>query len=442
MPFPIERKIKSILETHPLIAQGDRILVAVSGGMDSMCLISLLHSLDLDLAAGHVNFKLRGRASDLDETLVRSHCSALGLPVYSVSFDTRAEAQKSGKGIQETARDLRYAWLSEIADQHGYDKIATAHHQDDQAETLIFNLVRGAGLRGAGGIPVMQGRIIRPLLAVSKKEIREYLSLRGIPYREDLSNLKTDYTRNKIRHRIIPLLEQINPRASAHLAAFSERVQQYLPVYTLWKNQMSQWYLTRSGNKMVLSIPEPADAALLFVLLEDFGFNAIQSKHIAMALREGHKGNRFFSPRFELLIIGRQAELYEVNQVPEEVDLEITSLPFESRLDEKHIELFTCPAGECPQAQVLADFSSVRFPLRLRTWKAGDRFAPLGMEGKTKKVQDFLTDMKISGLEKKQALVLCDADRIIWVWPGNRISEWVKCREQSKWCLGIRCHPH
>lgn len=441
MPFPIERKIKSILETHPLIARGDRILVAVSGGMDSMCLISLLQALDLDLAAGHVNFKLRGGESDLDEALVRAHCSTLGLPVHSVSFDTRAEAQKSGKGIQETARDLRYDWLSEIADQYGYHKIATAHHQDDQAETLIFNLVRGSGLRGAGGIPIMQGRIIRPLLAVSKKEIREYISLRGIPYREDLSNLKTDYTRNKIRHQIIPLLEQINPRASAHLAAFSERVQQYLPVYTLWKNQMSRLHLTRSGRKVVLSIPEPADPALLFVLLEDYGFNSSQCSNIAMALREGHKGNRFYSERFELMTIGQMAELYEVSQPPTTVDIEIPGLPFETRLDDRNIEIFTCPAGEGPKSFAQADLSSVRFPLRLRTWKAGDRFAPSGMEGKTKKLQDFLTDMKVSGLEKKQALVLCDADRIIWVWPGNRISEWVKCKEQSTVCLGIRCGP-
>ena len=441
MPFPFEKKIKSILDAQPLFEPGDRILVAVSGGMDSMCLISLLHALNLEIVAGHVNFKLRGEESDLDETLVRSYCASLGLAVHSVSFDTRAQAEKSRQGIQETARNLRYAWLNELADHHGYQKIATAHHRDDQAETLIFNLVRGAGLRGAGGIPVRQGRIIRPLLTVSKTEIRDYITNRGIPYREDLSNLKTDYTRNKIRHQIIPLLEQINPRASAHLAEFAGRVQDYLPAYTFWKNQLSQIHLTKAGSKTILTIPKPADAALLYVLLEDYGFNASQCAGIARALRESHKGSHFCSELYDLIIIGHQAELQDLSQLNSPVDIEITSLPFETQLENRHIEIEAFPLGDCPDSYTCADLSSIRFPLRLRTWKAGDRFAPSGMDGKSKKIQDFLTDLKVSGFAKKQALVLCDADRIIWVWPGNRIDELVKYKGKASACMGIRCRP-
>lgn len=441
MPFPFENKIKSILDGQPLFEPGDRILVAVSGGMDSMCLISLLHALNLEIVAGHVNFKLRGEESDLDEALVRSYCASLGLPVHSVSFDTRAQAKKSRQGIQETARNLRYAWLNELADHHGYQKIATAHHRDDQAETLIHNLVRGAGLRGAGGIPVRQGRIIRPLLTVSKTEIRDYITIRGIPYREDHSNLKTDYTRNKIRHQIIPLLEQINPRASVHLAEFAGRMQDYLPAYILWKNQLSQIHLTKAGSKTVLSVPQPADASLLYVLLEDYGFNASQCAGIARALRESHKGSHFYSELYVLIIIGHQAELQDLSHVNPPVNIEITSLPFETQLENRHIEIKTFPVGDCPDTYTCADLSSIRLPLRLRTWRAGDRFAPSGMDGKSKKVQDFLTDLKVSGFEKKQALVLCDADRIIWVWPGNRIDEMAKCKDKARAYLGIRCRP-
>lgn len=439
MAFPFENKIKSILETQSLLVPGDRILVAVSGGMDSMCLISLLHALNLEVAAGHVNFKLRGEESDLDEALVRSYCSSLGLPVHSASFDTLAQAEKSKQGIQETARNLRYAWLNELADHYGYQKIATAHHQEDQSETLIYNLVRGAGLRGAGGIPLSQGRIIRPFLTVSKTEIRDYITVRGIPYREDLSNLKTDYTRNKIRHEIIPLLEQINPRASAHLAEFAGRVQHYLPAFAQWKNQLSQNHLTRSGSKTVLSVPPPADAALLYVLLEDYGFNASQCGGIARALRESRKGSMFESAIYKLIVTGHQAELQDLSLETPTVDLEIISLPFETRLENQHVEIEAFPVGACTGTYACADLSAIRFPLRLRNCKAGDRFAPLGMEGKSKKIQDFLTDLKVSGFEKKQALVLCDADRIIWVWPGNRIDEGVKCKGGA--CLGIRCRP-
>lgn len=441
MPFPFENKIKSILEAQPLLEPGDRILVAVSGGMDSMCLISVLHALNLEIVAGHVNFKLREEESDLDEILVRSYCASLGLTVHSVSFDTRAQAEKSKQGIQETARNLRYAWLNELADHHGYQKIATAHHRDDQAETLIYNLVRGTGFRGAGGIPVRQGRVIRPFLTVSKTEIRDYITLRGIPYREDLSNLKTDYTRNKIRHQIIPLLEQINPRASAHLAEFAGRVQNYLPAYILWKNQLSQLHLTKSGKKTVLTVPKPADASLLYLLLEDYGFNSSQCAGIARALRESHKGSQFYSEFYELIITGHQAELQDLSQDTSPVDFEITSLPFETQLGTRHIEIKIFPDGDRPDSYTCADLSSIRFPLRLRTWKAGDRFAPSGMDGKSKKIQDFLTDLKVSGFEKKEALVLCDADRIIWVWPGNRFDERVKCKDQARACLGIRFRP-
>ena len=217
------KDILAFCKEYDMLPQSGVILVCVSGGADSMCLLNVLHKLaspvGFSVAAAHYNHNLRGVESDGDESFVRNYCDLIGVPVYIGSGDVSSEAKKSGSGIEETARGMRYAFFFETAERIGAERIATAHNSDDNAETVILRLCRGTGLLGLGGIPPVRGKIIRPLLQVTRSEIDEYLIENNIPHREDSTNAEDQYVRNKIRHRVIPVLKSINPAFSSVIAS-------------------------------------------------------------------------------------------------------------------------------------------------------------------------------------------------------------------------------
>jgi len=437
MAFHFENKINSTIDRYGMINPSDTILIAVSGGADSMCLAHVLFALQFKIAVAHVNYKLRGVESDLDENLINRWCMDRKIPFHSTSFDTPSISLESKKGIQETARVLRYDWFDRLAKEFHYDKIATGHHLDDQAETVLHNLIRGAGLQGAKGIPLQNGILIRPLIFVSKKEILSYVLENSIPYREDLSNLKTQYTRNQIRHQILPPMNAINPKASRHIAQFGLRIQSILPGYHLWKKTQIEKYITKAERGFRLITPDLIDWGLLYVLLEDFGFNESQIGQLHLTIQNKEKGKIFLSPAYKLYYTGDFLDIQKIPTVSAEVNIQIEHLPFKVTIGKLQFEFTWLDASVSNAGINQLDLTNYSLPLTLRTWMPGDRFAPYGMNGNTKKVQDYLTDLKLSGIDKKQALVLLSKGEIIWVWPGGRISESVKVTTRTPSIMNI-----
>jgi len=426
MAFHFENIINSTIRQNGLIQPGDSILVAVSGGSDSMCLAFLLHKLQFKVAVAHVNFRLRGPESDLDETLVKEWCLNNGVAFHVAAFDTQMEAQKLKKGIQETARILRYDWFEQLSLEFKYHKIAVAHHLDDQAETVLFNLIRGAGLKGAKGISIQQGKIIRPLINIPKIDLLNYVKEHQVPYREDQSNLKSAYSRNKIRHDVLPLLNMINPKAAAHIAQFGLRLQSVLPGYQAWKKTQTEKYITRNHHGFIIKLPETIEVGLWYVLLEEFGFNEDQVSQLHQAIQSKAVGKLFLSDAYQLVYAGAQVEIRPITSANMPVHIQIEELPFQAKLQENEFT-FNWSSDEQPGPTLWQlDISQCTMPLTLRTWLPGDRFKPAGMLGERKKIQDYLTDSKVSGFQKKQALVLVSNEEIIWVWPPGRMSETVK----------------
>lgn len=427
MSFHFENKINSLILENGMITPGDSVLVAVSGGSDSMCLVHVLHQLKYRLAVAHVNFQLRGIESDLDLALVKQWCMEREIPFHSIALDTIGEATKAQKGIQETARILRYTWFEELCVEFHYHKIAVAHHQDDQAETVLFNLIRGSGIQGARGIPGQQGKIIRPFITVPKNELLEYGTQNKIPFREDQSNPKTEYTRNQIRHLVLPAMTRINPNAAEHIAQFGMRVQSMLPGFLAWKkNQKAQYLIPHAEGYKVLN-PRSIGKDTWYVLLEEFGFNENQINQLHQCIQTRSVGKQFLSNQFQLNYTGEYVEIRHTSAPNQLISIQIDYLPFKYNSGIKEFK-FEWDAIEAPEQSATwqLDLTHYPLPLTLRTWLPGDRFTPLGMEGRSKKIQDYLTDLKVSGFEKKQAMVLLSRGEILWVWPDGRISEQVK----------------
>lgn len=437
MAFHFENKINSVIRENGLILPGESVLIAVSGGPDSMCLAFLLYKLQYRISVAHVNFNLRGPESEADETLVKEWCLHTGVPFHAASFDTESEALGLKKGIQETARQLRYDWFEQLAIEFHYDKIAVAHHLDDQAETVLFNLIRGSGLAGAKGISMQQGKIIRPMISIPKIEILNYINEHQIPFREDRSNQGSDYSRNKIRNEIFPLLNSINPKASTNMALFGLRIQAILPGYLAWKKAQIEKYLIREEQGIIIKSPENIDQPLWYVLLEEFGFNEDQVNQLYRSIQDKAVGKLFLAPQYKLYYAGTHIEIRQTSDAHQQVDLEIEQLPFYTKIGENEIRLEWWHPDQPHAVSWQVDLRNHSFPLHLRTWLPGDRFTPLGMQSGSKKIQDYLTDLKISGFYKKQALVLVTEGEIIWVWPQGRISELVKPGKEKSTIMTI-----
>jgi len=429
--------VKSYIENKKLI-------LALSGGIDSMVLADMLLKAKADFVVAHCNFHLRGEESDGDEQFVRDYAERNGLTLYVNQFDTMDYAKRHGISIEMAARELRYTWFEELRQQLGYDKIAVAHHADDQLETFFINLLRGAGIRGLKGMQPVNGNIIRPLLSVSREEIHQYALEDGIKWREDHTNAETQFLRNKIRHELLPVIDSISKEGRAailksisHLASENELYRDLVKekIDSSLRAERSgarQSTLVESGllrrcaprNDVLSDNLSPyVSEQLLFEWLRDYGFNSDQVHFVYEALN-GQPGTSFFSPTHRVTIERDGVELTPLCQQTETP----MELAYEKITHDEHFSL-----DKSPKVAQL-DYDKISFPLQLRRWQAGDRFHPFGMKG-SRLLSDFLKDLKLTTKQKEDTCVLTTADnQIVWV-VGQRIDDRFRVTDQTKTVL-------
>ena len=392
-----------------------RLLLGVSGGVDSVVLAHLLHTLQIDFGIAHVNYGLRGADSDADEQLVRDLAASLDVACHV----TQSPIDPAASGIQEKARDLRYSWFMEVLESNTYDIILTAHHADDQLETLFMRLTRASGLEGLGGIHDKKGALVRPLLPFRKDEILAFAKEQKLQWREDFSNSSTQYLRNAIRHKVLPSFMELSTDAAANTLTSMQHLRDaYEGIQLQLQNITSDW--KQQGE--ALKIPFSSIDALhpksfwLHHLFAPYGFDVKEVEKL-LVTHAGKKctGEKYILTRERLhLILTPTAVTAATEQdyflVPEEgletpIKLKISADVVASK-----------PTSKC----ALIDKKKLDFPLILRRWRSGDVFYPSGMTGK-KKVAKFFKDEKMSTLEKKQQWLLCSGDDIVWV-VGKRIN--------------------
>ena len=427
-------KVQNFIEKHHLLDNGDKVLVALSGGADSVALLIALRKLGYRCEAMHCNFHLRGEESDRDEQFVKDLCNRLEVELAIIHFNTTSHAAEKGISIEMAARELRYRAFEEQRIAIGATAIAVAHHRDDSAETLLLNLTRGTGLRGLHGIMPKNGHIIRPLLCVGRKDILKYLKWRKESYVTDSTNLEADYTRNKIRLEIIPKLKEINPSILESLAATAQRLNE---AELFYRNAIEE-AITRVKDGNSISIEklkkETAPATLLHEILSPLGFNGAQSADIASSL-ESNSGKLFSSERW-IVLKDRDTLVIAPKEKGDEIEMilpingSVTTSTGKLTISERPFD------GHIPKERQTAclDAEALHYPLTLRNTRTGDRFTPFGMHG-TKLVSDYMTDRKKNLLEKQQQLVVSDADdRIIWL-VGERPAAQACIRKNTKTIL-------
>ena len=420
-----------------LIAEGEKVILALSGGIDSMVLADLLLKVKVNFVAAHCNFHLRGEESDGDEQFVRDYAERNGIQCFVKHFETEKYAAEQGISIEMAARDLRYAWFEQLRQQLGYDKIVVAHHADDQAETFFINLLRGAGLNGLKGMKPQNGVIIRPLLWASREQIRKYAVENQILWREDHTNAESVYLRNKIRNQLLPAFDELHAEARQglyksleHLAAENELYRELL------QEKLGQ-IIEYNGD--IQRIPYSAfliqhsSFQLLFEWLRQYGFNTDQCHFIYDALGSS-VGNQYCSPTHCVVIGRNELQLSEIKaKTDDEIQIEIGEeeifSPVYLRFSrfEKNADFIINKSSEVAQL----DADKIQFPLTLRHWHHGDRFHPLGMKG-SKLLSDFFVDQKFTEWQKRNVWLLVSADGdILWV-VGYRIDERYKVTISTK----------
>ncbi len=432
-------ELQTFVNQNQLFKPQNSILIAVSGGIDSVVLCYLFSMANWKFGVAHCNFQLRGRAADEDEQFVQQLAKELSTPFYNIQFDTQkiAEAQKAS--IQLVARELRYDWLEQIRVEQAYDYIATAHHLNDSIETGIYNFAKGTGIRGLTGIPIKNNRIIRPLHFATKQEIQKFAKENNIEYRMDSSNADAKYNRNKIRHFVIPALQTINPNLEYTAKKTFQNLQATTEIFDWAIEQMKQQSSQIVGETKTINLKKISDfpypTTVLYEIIKDYNFNADQAQQI---LESQATGKQFFSDTHEALInrhllmirpkVENVASIYWINTDTNylsigEAELLIKKTPVPS-------------AFLADNNWAVLDYDTLKFPLILRRWKAGDHFQPLGMRGKKQKIQDFFSNNKVSRFAKEKVWILESNGEICWII-GHRIDERFKITATTQQCLTL-----
>lgn len=423
----IQHRISQYIDNERLFSLKDKILVALSGGADSVALLRLLLSFGYTCEAAHCNFHLRGEESDRDESFVRTLCREHHVKLHTTHFETTEYASQHHISIEMAARELRYQWFAEIMKESGSAVVAVAHHKDDSVETLLLNLIRGTGINGLLGIRPKNGDIVRPLLCINREEILNYLQHIGQDYVTDSTNLHDEYTRNKIRLNLLPLMQEINPSVRDSIIDTSNYLSDAARIYAKGIEEGKARVLTEKGIGISALFNEPAPGALLFEIIHPLGFNSAQAKDILTAL-SGQPGKQFSGNGWRL-IKDREWLLIEKERTTEE------STPT-FRLEEERIEY--TPAFVIPREKTIACFDADKLDgeLTLRRWQTGDVFVPFGMTGK-KLISDYLTDRKFSISRKEQQWVLCCGERIAWLI-GERTDNRFRLDAETRKVLMLR----
>ena len=417
-------------------------LLAVSGGIDSMAMAHLFLHSGLPFAVGHCNFQLRGAEADADEELVRDWCTQHNISFYNARFDTQAKADYWKKGIQETARILRYEWLEQIRKEQGYTAIATAHHANDNAETLLMNLFKGTGIAGLHGILPKNGHIIRPLLFANKEGIRVYVANHNIPYRDDASNATDKYTRNNVRLNLLPAIEQAFPNVVRSLNHSIQRFAEAELLYTKAIEQERKKLVEQRGKDYYIPVRklikrEPLHT-ICYELFKPFGFATGQVEDI-VSLLTAETGHYVASPTHrvirnrDMLVITlhdlRQTDMVVIEEIPRTINNNGRQFKFQYKA--MPVEITT------DENIALVNAARLEQPLILRKWQQGDYFYPLGMGMKKKKLSKYLVDKKIPLHEKEHIMVLESNKRIVWV-AGHRLDERFKITPTTEQVLVVK----
>ncbi|MGV8090313.1 MAG: tRNA lysidine(34) synthetase TilS [Mangrovibacterium sp.] len=433
--------IKSYIGTEHLFTPGDKIILAVSGGVDSMVMLDLFQKMEEEFVVAHCNFHLRGAESDGEEAFLRDYCGEQGIELYVNHFDTREYAALTGMSVEMAARKLRYDWFYELLDQLSFQYIATAHHQDDLIETMLINLSRGTGIRGLTGIQPKNGRIIRPLLAVNREQILAYAAEYHISYKNDSSNDELLYQRNVIRHQIIPLFEEINQAFRKNAVRTASILKDTEQIYQQKIDEIRQMVMEQNGVNYMFSIDKLKDLqplnSVLFELFYPFGFNAQQIREIIGAL-DAEAGKNFFSQTYRIVkdrshfIVTPQESDEPARFYIEEDQKEISwpvSLRFELIPKDTDFRFSRNPLVAD------LDYDLLQFPLLMKKWEPGEYFQPLGMSG-FKKISDFFIDEKLSIPEKESVWIIYSGRKVVWI-TGKRIDDRFKITLKTKRVLRI-----
>ena len=440
----LERFIRYIREKE-LFTTSDKILLTVSGGVDSMVMMTLMVEAGYNVGVAHCNFQLRGQEAEEDEVLVERRAEALGIPCYNKRFDTKGEMERTGESVQIAARRLRYEWFDELCNEHAYTVVAIAHQADDSIETFFINLFRGTGLKGLTGISVMRDRIVRPLLFAPRKEIMEYALAHKVPFREDSSNNTTKYLRNKIRLGLVPRIREINPKFTELMRTNLGRLIDAQRFIDSTIARIRESVQEQNGEDCIIHPDRiPDDMPLNFVIYEllssSFGFKGDVVESMCRSLKCGTQSGKRFYSRDKVACIDRGRII--ISPINDNDSCEVKVEKFATRaycgnsvLYFEWLDVDNIGSLQVPDNVALVDADSLEFPLILRRWSEGDSFIPLGMSGH-KKVSDYLIDHKVAIPEKKRQFVLTSGDNIVWLI-GRRVDDRYKITPRTENVLKI-----
>lgn len=428
---------------HQFFGEDDRVLLAVSGGRDSMCMLALFKMTHQPIGVAHMNFQLRGDESDRDAIYVQNYCEENGIDFYVKRVDCQKYMADQGLGLQEAARDLRYAWMSSLLTEQDYQAIATAHHQDDNVETLLINLMRGTGIRGLTGIPVKRPGVIRPMMCFDSEEIQSIVDDINIGFCQDSSNDKDDYLRNRIRHHLIPLMNEIKPGSSQNIIRDIDRIKgQWEAMEGISASAISDLSesLDEKGGSLQLSKLKsfPSAQYILARIVAKYGFTVLQCLSILQSDKTAGIG--VHSSTHEMIVDRDLIRIDRISTRPftsVRINIGETIECSDGKLE---IKIVPRPDGFSSDKNIeYLDADSLRFGGEIRTWTQGDRFSPIGMNG-SQKVSDLLTNLKYSTFQKRKVKVLADGDQIVWVI-GARLSNDYKVGKHTKEVIQLTWTP-
>lgn len=438
----MRQKISQFIEKELKLASNTKLVLGVSGGVDSVVMTHILNDLGYHCIIAHCNFHLRGEESNRDENVVFNFGNELNLKVEKIDFDTKTYAKQNKLSIEMAARELRYRWFEEIRQKHQAQYVAVAHHSDDSVETLLMNLIRGTGLRGLKGIEAVNDKIIRPMLCCTRSEIEQYASNNQLKYIFDSSNAETDFVRNKIRLEVVPKLAEINPAIKQTLAETTERLLGTWKVFEQAIEKIKQEITYAKDNKLYIDIEklqqQPDIQTVLFEILQPYQFHSDTIIQLTESLNST-SGLQFHSVeyvvikdrKFLILSDRKSAENIEIQISEETTEIE-KPLSLQIKTFEKQS---TFSVSKLPHL-IQLDLDKIKFPLTLRKWRTGDFFYPFGMNN-SKKVSDFLIDEKVNILDKQDIWVLTSEEKIAWI-VGMRTDNRFKINTDTQKILEIK----
>lgn len=438
----MQEKFDAFISENNLFCKTDRILIAISGGLDSVVLATLMKNSKYDVTLAHCNFHLREEESNRDEEFVRNWAKENNIKLFVKEFDTYQYMKDNKLSLEMAARDLRYEWFNSLMQEHNFTYLATAHHLDDSIETFFINLLRGTGIAGLHGIQVKNDKIVRPLLFATREEITEYAKKNNISHVEDSTNAETKFTRNKIRHNLFPILKEINPNFEIALKKDIEYLKDTEIIFRKEIEKAKQEIIETDNELIKLNISKLKALnpikIYLYEIISEYGFNETNTIDILSCLDET-SGKQFFSKTHRLI---KDREYIFINKIKDNstnefflINQEQGSLIYPLKMQIEILKDLKFVNISKEKSIAMLDADLVKFPLILRKWRQGDSFVPFGMR-KEKKLSDYFTANKYSLLDKENQWILCSEEKIIWLI-GERIDDRFRISNATKNILKI-----